>query len=77
MLTAAHCVTGQKCDNLKVVLGDHDVTYQEKNEVHRQVCGMHVHHRYQSVFQDVALLELCEPVDFSASIQPIKYATKG
>jgi len=77
MLTAAHCVTGQSAGGLKVVLGDHDVTKEEQGEVEAKVCKIHIHPDYQSVFQDVALLELCEPVKLTSKIKLIKYATKA
>ena len=67
----------KRCNDLKVILGDHDVTKQEDSQKERKVCGIQVHPRYNSVFKDVALVELCEPVTFNHAIQPIKIATKG
>ena len=50
---------------------------KEQGEVEAKVCKIHIHPDYQSVFQDVALLELCEPVKLTSKIKLIKYATKG
>ena len=78
VLTAAHCVFGKTWGNLKVVLGDHNVTKKERQEVHVNVCGMHVHHSYQSTgptLHDIALLELCKNVRLTKYIQPITLAT--
>ena len=70
-------MSAKRCKDLKVILGDHDVTKQEDSQKERKVCGIQVHPRYNSVFKDVALVELCEPVTFNHAIQPIKFATKG
>ena len=70
-------MSSKRCNDLKVILGDHDVTKQEDSQKEQKVCGIQVHPRYNSVFKDVALVELCEPVTFNHAIQPIKFATKG
>ena len=76
VLTAAHCLSGRKCNDIKVVLGDHDVTKRESGEKHAEVCGIVIHNFYHSVFDDIALIELCQPVKFSAVIQPIMFASQ-
>merc|ERR1719229_181384 len=75
VLTAAHCLTGRRCSDIKIVLGDHDVTKKESGEKHEEVCGIVIHNFYHSVFEDIALIELCQPVKFSAAIQPIMFAS--
>ena len=78
VLTAAHCVFGKNWIDLKVVLGDHNVTKKERQEVHVNTCGMNVHHLYQSSghtrHYDIALLELCRNVRLTGYIQPIALA---
>ena len=75
VLTAAHCLSNRKCNDIKVVLGDHDLTKVENGEQHAEVCGIVIHKYYHSVFDDIALIELCRTVKFSASIQPIMFAS--
>lgn len=69
VLTAAHCVTGQRCSGLEIHLGDHDVTKFDEGEVVRDVCGIASHNFYHNVFYDIALIELCEPVEYSHVVQ--------
>ena len=77
ILTAAHCVFGKEWKNLKVVLGDHDVSKKERQEEHVNICGINVHHLYEvsgPTLYDIALLELCKNVRFTEHIQPIQLA---
>ena len=69
VLTAAHCVTGRRCSGLEIHLGDHDVTKHDEGEVVKEVCNIAIHDFYHSVFYDIALIELCEPVQYSHVIQ--------
>ena len=80
VLTAAHCVFGKNWIDLKVVLGDHNVTKKERQEIHVNICGMNVHHLYQSsgpTLHDIALLELCKNVRLSKKIRPIALASNN
>ena len=38
VLTAAHCVQEELMDSIKVVLGDHYRSFQERNEVWKLIC---------------------------------------
>jgi|ERR1711860_60971 len=72
ILTAAQCVVDRQ--DIEAVLGDHDVTIDEYGEQHIKVCHIHVHPDYpgQSGFDnDIAILELCHPAEFTHSVQPI------
>ena len=78
VLTAAHCVFGKNWVDLKVVLGDYNVTKKEKQEIHVNICGMNVHRSYMSsgpTLHDIALLELCKNVRLTKYIQPINLAS--
>ena len=77
VLTAAHCLSSRKCNDIKVVLGDHDVTKKERGEQHAEVCGIVIHNFYHSVFDDIALIELCQTIKFSSTIQPISFASQN
>ena len=66
ILTAAHCVSERRCKDIKVVLGDHDVSKKETGEIVMDVCHIVIHGYYNgaSVFDDIALLEVCQPIQF-------------
>ena len=79
ILTAAHCVLGREWNELKVILGDYDVSKKERQEITINVCGKIVHHDYKSngpTLNDIALLRLCKNVRLTAAIQPITLAYK-
>ena len=79
ILTAAHCVLGRDWNELKVILGDYDVSKKERQEISVNVCGKIVHHDYKSkgpTLNDIALLRLCKNVRLGAAIQPITLAYK-
>ena len=66
ILTAAHCLSERRCKDIKVVLGDHDVSKKENGEIVMDVCHIVIHGYYNgaSVFDDIALLEVCQPIQF-------------
>lgn len=76
-LTAAHCVYSKNHRGLKVVVGDFDTKKKEDGEQHREICGKKIHHGYTGgVDHDIALLELCKPVEFTFRVQPVGLAPK-
>ena len=79
VLTAAHCVYGTGPNQLKVVLGDHNVRRQEAHERTVRVCGIRIHPYYSQhrITDDVALLELCATVSFTPHIQPVALEPPG
>ncbi len=52
------------------------MTKYEAGESSIDVCGIQIHSHYHSVFEDIALLELCDPVQYTTTTQPIKFASK-
>ena len=61
------------------MLGDHDVKKKEGEEKHINVCGIKIHSLYKPgpvTLHDIALLELCEPVEYTDAIKPIALAWK-
>lgn len=63
---------------MKIVLGDHDVTLKDEGEVSIAICGVKVYPKYtaSAVIEDLAIIQLCQAVQFSSFIQPIALATK-
>jgi len=78
VLTAAHCVYGKNTDRMEIMVGDYDAADKyEEGEQRRDICGKVVHHGYSprgAIVDDVAVLELCRPVDFNHRVQPIGIA---
>lgn len=75
VMTAAHCVANKQQDTLLVRAGEWDT--QTRNELYahqdRRVREVVVHERFNkgSLFNDVALLILEQPLDFAENIQPV------
>ena len=57
-------------------MGDHDVLRPDDGEDEKSICRIRIHPYYANhhITDDLALLELCTPVDFSPEIQPIAIA---
>ncbi|KAK8732736.1 hypothetical protein OTU49_006900 [Cherax quadricarinatus] len=78
ILTAGHCVFGsfsRGIDLLRVSLGDHDLaTRNETKNIVAKVKTVHWHLHYNphTTVNDIALMELDEPIDFSYSISAVK-----
>lgn len=72
VITAAHCVQKRKAEKLRLKFGKHELFNFEKEEVTRYVASTHIHERYDYVTDedDIALLKLSAPVDFTDLIQP-------
>ncbi|MCL4141899.1 UNVERIFIED_CONTAM: hypothetical protein GTU68_048085, partial [Idotea baltica] len=75
VLTASHCVFGfsSGIHNLKVSLGDHDL--KTKNETKNVLASVrrviwHLHYSADTTENDIGLIELMEPVEFSYGILP-------
>ena len=64
---------------LKIVAGDHDTSIRpEEGEQTVEICGKKVHHSYTGSSQnDIALLELCDQIAFTHSVQPIGLAPEN
>ena len=77
-MTAAHCLKDgsllKDVNEFKVILGDHDVSKKERQEISVNVCGTIVHHDYNldgPTLNDIALIRLCKNVRLTVAIQPI------
>ncbi|XP_053605582.1 trypsin-1-like isoform X2 [Plodia interpunctella] len=74
VLTAAHCVRKLKRSKIKVILGDHDQTITtESAAIMRAVVAIVRHRSFNadSYNNDIALLKLRKPVNFSKIIKPV------
>ncbi|KAI4457442.1 tryptase-related [Holotrichia oblita] len=75
VLTAAHCVKGFDMHSIRVVLADHDRESPDRLSTIqvRNLVDMIPHKRFDSKTfnNDIALLELDQPVDFDDRIQPL------
>lgn len=74
VLTAAHCVRKLKRNKIRVILGDHDQTITtESAAIMRAVTAVIRHGQFDSdsYDNDIALLKLRKPVNFSRIIKPV------
>lgn len=71
-MTAAHCTEDMAASELKVVVGEHDLS--DENDVARTVvvAAIHEHPDYDdwSIGYDFAILELAENLNFSSHVRP-------
>ncbi|XP_014740498.1 PREDICTED: coagulation factor IX [Sturnus vulgaris] len=75
LVTAAHCLKPGYTDNLTAVAGEHDVRSEEHTEQRRKVVRLLPHPTYNASINeyhnDIALLELEQPLTFSSYVTPI------
>ncbi|XP_014359306.2 trypsin-1 isoform X2 [Papilio machaon] len=74
VLTAAHCVRKLKRSKIRVILGDHDQTITSESAAIMRAVNTIVRHRgfdADSYNNDIALLKLRKPVNFSRIIKPV------
>ena len=78
ILTAAHCVDLVHPRELSVVAGDHIISKKDGTEQRRSVKRIIIHEAYKSVTSgdDIALVELTEPLHFNDAVQPISLPSK-
>ncbi|GLD75258.1 chymotrypsinogen A-like protein [Lates japonicus] len=74
VLTAAHCVTGSP--NITVILGRHSQSGPSNNEVSLGVAQIILHPSYNFIFNNIALLKLSAPVNFTDYIRPVCLASE-
>jgi len=67
IMTAAHCCVGQSASEVRVVAGDHNLSTDEGTEQKREVTNIIIHEHYNSATSedDICLLVLKDPLDFS------------
>jgi len=72
ILTAAHCVEGSSKNDFKVVIGEHDTTKNDGEEI-VDVCNIKMHPNYDSdtVENDFAVLTLCKPLTWTDEVSPV------
>jgi len=76
VLSAAHCTYGQRRQDLKVLLGEHDLTDSETTSIEMNIAQIINHHQYDktvNINYDFSLLKLTSKIDFSSNshIRPI------
>ena len=73
VLTAAHCVRGERPKNLIVVAGDHSLSRKNEGEQVRRVVKIVKHHDYnrRSFDNDIALVKVNRPFVFNRKVRPI------
>ncbi|MCL4156527.1 UNVERIFIED_CONTAM: hypothetical protein GTU68_059876, partial [Idotea baltica] len=73
VLTAAHCVQGDRPNDIQVVLGSHDRSESETSSITVDVEEIIVHESYNSrtYVNDIALIKLSDPVTFTEEISPV------
>ncbi|XP_063894014.1 trypsin-1 isoform X2 [Helicoverpa armigera] len=80
VLTAAHCVRKLKRSKIRVILGDHDQTITTESAAIMRAVTAIVRHRSfdpDSYNNDIALLKLRKPVNFSRIIKPVCLPPSG
>lgn len=74
-LTAAHCLTGLKTTDIKLVVGEHDVsTAAETNStVVHDISQLIIHENYNSgtAQNDIALVRLTQPIKYNENVGPV------
>ena len=74
ILTAAHCVKESK-DRIHILVGEHDLLLNEGVEQKfHGILEVHVHESYGHIFSndnDIALLRLKSPIEFTDNVQPV------
>ncbi|XP_066038308.1 coagulation factor IX [Chamaea fasciata] len=75
VVTAAHCLKPEYTHNLTAVAGEHDVRSDDHTEQRRKVVRLLPHPTYNASINeyhnDIALLELDQPLTFNSYVTPI------
>uniref|UniRef100_A0A3Q1K579 Peptidase S1 domain-containing protein n=1 Tax=Anabas testudineus TaxID=64144 RepID=A0A3Q1K579_ANATE len=79
VMSAAHCVSGTNPEGWTVVLGRQNQQDSSPNEVSTSVAEIVLHPNYDSSINDndIALLRLATPVQFTDHIRPVCLAASG
>ncbi|KAK8757882.1 hypothetical protein V5799_004485 [Amblyomma americanum] len=71
VVTAAHCVDKRRSDGLRVHLGSWRRNVLDEGEVALPVKELCIHQNYSGSANDIAIIKLAEPVEFTSRIRPI------
>ncbi|XP_023813696.1 mast cell tryptase-like [Oryzias latipes] len=71
VLTAAHCFPSGSASGVTVVLGLQSLQGSNPNNVSRTITRLIIHPNYNSNDNDIALLQLSSPVNFTNYISPV------
>ncbi|XP_041360608.1 uncharacterized protein LOC121376891 [Gigantopelta aegis] len=73
VITAAHCVEAYRLDfrYIEVVVGATDISKKEKYQRRIKIKRLTIHNHIYHVKNDVALIELAEPVVFNDYVRPV------
>ncbi|MEZ4605786.1 MAG: serine protease [Deinococcales bacterium] len=76
VLTAAHCLIGERASDIVVVAGDHRVSTTGDGEQVRQGAKIILHPNYNNntTNNDIALLKLSSPMNLNANVQVAQLA---
>merc|ERR1719422_2964349 len=69
VMTAAHCTEGSSPSDIRVLLGEHDISDAENYIV--PISQIIDHPNYNFPFNDYSILKLTSPITFSETISPI------
>ncbi|XP_061482650.1 coagulation factor VII-like isoform X2 [Rhineura floridana] len=73
VVTAAHCLDRMRRGALRIKLGEYRINHEDEGEQERRVAEIIIHEKYSSkkVDNDIALLRLATPVNFTDYVVPI------
>ena len=73
LLTAAHCVFGKNVSDFKVILGTDKLNFRSSSSTEHKIMNISIHSSYdpQYFYNDTAVLELEEVLNFNLTQSPI------
>jgi len=79
VMTAAHCLKGISTSRVRLILGDHDRRRNSGNQVTRLIDRVFIHPNFvkKTFNNDIALIKMNRPVEYSAYIRPVCLPTEN
>lgn len=71
VLTAAHCIDKRTSDGIRVHLGSWRRSTLDKGELATSVKEMCIHQNFSGSTNDIAIITLAQPVNFTTAIRPV------
>ena len=71
LLTASHCIYGQKATNFGIILGAHDLNVKSYTILKPEKFIVHENYEKSRQLNDIGLIKLKNPISFSREIQSI------